>query len=45
MFIHFFERETEYEWGGSEREADTESEADSTEPDMGLKPTKYEIMT
>ena len=37
--------------GGSEREGDTESEAGSrlwavsTEPDMGLELTDYEIMT
>ena len=37
--------------GGAERGGDTESEADSrlragsTEPDTGLKPTDYEIMT
>ena len=54
MFI--FEREThthtEYEWGrGREREGDTAMEtgsrllAVSTESDLGLKPTKCEIMT
>ena len=37
--------------GGAERERDTESEAGSrlqavsTEPDPGLEPTNYEIMT
>ena len=37
--------------GGAEREGDTESEAGSRlravsiEPDVGLKPTKQEIMT
>ena len=37
--------------GGAGREGDTESEAGSrlqgvsTEPDMGLEPTKHEIMT
>ena len=37
--------------GGAEREGDTESEAGSrlcavsTEPDTGLEPTNYEIMT
>ena len=46
MFI--FERETEYEGGGAERDRDTESEADSklsAEPDAGLEPTNHEIMT
>ena len=46
-----FERETEYEWRGTEREADTESKAGSrlravsTEPDAGLELTNCEIMT
>ena len=49
IFIYFWERETEREWG--EREADTESEAGSrlwaasTEPNTGLKLTSCEIMT
>ena len=54
MFI--FERERERESvrtsrGGAEGEEDTESEAGSglpavsTEPDAGLEPTNYEIMT
>ena len=49
MFI--FERETECEWVGAEREGGTESEAGSrlqgvsTEPDVGLEPTNHEIVT
>ena len=49
MFI--FERETECERGGAEREGETESEpgsrfqAVSAEPDAGLKPTNRETMT
>ena len=50
MFI--FERDTEYEQDrGREKEGDTESKAGSrlqavsTEPDIGLEPTNYLIMT
>ena len=49
MFIRFWEEERE--WGGAEREGDTESEAGcrlqavSTEPDAGFEPTSHEIMT
>ena len=45
------ERESEHEWGGVEREGDTESEAGSrlgavsTEPDAGLALTNRKIMT
>ena len=45
------ERETECEWGGTEREGNTKSEAGSrlravsTEPDARLEPTTSEIMT
>ena len=49
MFI--FERDRQsVSRGGAEREGDTESEAGSrlravsTEPDVGLKPTDYDIM-
>ena len=51
MFDHFWEKETEHEWGRAEREEDAESEAGSglpavgTEPDAGLEPTKREITT
>ena len=50
MFIYFWWRETEWEWGRGRREGDTESEAGSrlwavgTEPDMGLELTSCEIM-
>ena len=42
---------THTRWGEAESEGDKESkvgsrlQAVSTEPDMGLKPTNYEIMT
>ena len=45
------ETETEYKWGGAEREGDTESEAGSrlrvvsTEPDAGFVLINCEIMT
>ena len=57
MFLFIFERErerereTDREWGGAEREGDTESEAGSrlqavsTVPDTGLKPMNCEILT
>ena len=51
MFILDRERETEHEWGGAEREGDTESEAGSrlpavsTEPTVGLELKNLEIMT
>ena len=56
MFIFKTERERERERqsasrGEAEREGDTESEAGSrlravrAEPDVGLEPTNYEIMT
>ena len=52
MFIYFWERLRQNASGlGTEREGDTESEAGcrlravSTEPDAGLKLTRYEIMT
>ena len=52
MFIFFLERETECKWDRDrEREGDTESESGSRlrainiEPDVGLDPTNYEIMT
>ena len=44
-------RETEHEWGGAQREGDTESEAGSrlravrTEPGTGLELTNREIRT
>ena len=48
MFI--FERETEHNGRGAERQGDTESEASrlwavSTEPDAGLELTDCEIVT
>ena len=49
MFI--FEREREYEWGGAEKEGDTDSEAGSrlwavsTEPEAVLKFENHNIMT
>ena len=51
--VYLFERERERErdWGGAEREGDTESKAGSrfhtvsTEPEVGLEPTNQEIMT
>ena len=53
FFKCLFLRETEtgYEWVGTEREGDTESEtgsrlsAVSTEPDAGLELTDHEIRT
>ena len=54
MLLFIFERERERQStseGWAEREKDTESEADSrlqavsTEPDVGLELTNYEIMT
>ena len=52
LFIFERQREIEHEQGrGRERDTHTESEpgsrlrADSTEPDVGLKPTNYEITT
>ena len=54
MFLFIFEREREREsmsGGGAEREGDIESkagsrlQADSTEPNTGLKLTNREIMT
>ena len=45
------DRQTEHEWGGAEREGDTEPETGSrlrvvgTEPDVGLNPTNRKIMT
>ena len=52
-FFTFWEGETECEWGkGAEREGDTESKAGSrlpvvsTEPDVGLEPTRsFKIMS
>ena len=50
MFIYFWARETEEEWGrGTERETQNQKQAPgselSTEPNTGLKPTDCEIMT
>ena len=52
MFIYFWNRETEHEWGRVRgREGDTESEtgsrlwAISQEPDAGLELTDREIVT
>ena len=54
MFIFIFERERERQsvsGGEAERQGDAESEAGSrlgavgTEPDAGLEPTTWEIMT
>ena len=51
MFIYFWEREAEHEWGRGKERGDTEYEAGSrlwvvsTEPEAGLKPTSHEIMT
>ena len=51
LYLFLKERETEGEWGGAEREGDTESEtgsrlrAISPEPDTGLELTDHEIMT
>ena len=52
MFIYVWERERESTSGlGTEKEGDTESEAesslwaDSTEPVLGLEPTNREITT
>ena len=45
------ETEIEHEWGGAEREGDTESQAGyklrtvSPEPDAGIEPVNCEIMT
>ena len=51
-FLFIFERQRQTESrGGAERGGDPESEAGSrlravsTEPDAGLEPTNYEIMT
>ena len=49
MFIYFWERETECEREGTEREEDTKSEAGSTlwavstEPNVRLELTNHEI--
>ena len=50
--IYFWESESEWVWvGEGQTEGDTESKASSrlwtvsTEPDMGLQPMNYEIMT
>ena len=52
FFMFIFERERQSTSGGGvDREGDTESDAGSTlwavstEPDTGLEPTNYEIMT
>ena len=52
VYLFLKERERQrVSWGGAEREGDTESQAGprlpavSTEPDTGLEPMSYEIMT
>ena len=51
IYLFLRQRETEHEWGGSEREGVTESKAGSRlravnpEPNAGLELTDREIMT
>ena len=51
VYLFLGQRETEHEWGGAEREGDTESEtgsrlrAISPEPDAGLELAEREIVT
>ena len=51
VYLFLGQRETEHDWGGAEREGDTEYEtssrlwAVSTEPDVGLELTDREIVT